>query len=408
MNVNASGRTALAASALWVLISVAAGAAPSSHSHVSKDNIAAASNAFGIDLLGKLVKANPDGNCFISPYSVQEALLLTDNGVSGASKTQIASVLHLSRAPLSGINAQAKAQRASLVVADPKVKIAVANALWASTSTKFNATYQETCRYFYNAPARTVALTTPAGAAAINSWVASKTQGHIKTIVPKTGLPRATSAVLTNAVYFHGAWTTPFPHNDTYPQDFHLTSTKTKKVPTMSRKGGVDYVKTSSYEAVALPYGGGRLRMIVVLPSQNSSVNAYLKSLTAVQWSALSSQLKPTQMLLFMPRVHTNYSASLKPALVDLGMHAPFTASNDFLLMGMPQKSYISDVLHKTTLDIDEDGTTASAATAIVIASLSIHMPPPVVVRIDRPFYCAIQDKQTGLVLFAGAIRNPG
>jgi serine protease inhibitor len=397
-------RSVLLTAALVLGATVAACAAPNMR---SKPMVASASNAFGIDLLGKLVKAAPDGNCFISPYSVQQALLLADNGAAGATKSQIGAVLHLGATSLSDVNAQSKAMRESLAAADPKVKISVANALWADRSFAFKPTYQETCREFYDALTQTVALHQPSGVAAINVWVAQKTEGKIKNIVSSDNLVQA-KAVLTNAVYFHGVWTTPFPRASTYPQDFHTTPQTVKKIPLMSRQGMIEYAKTSAYEVVALPYGGGRLRMVAVLPAENSSVNGFVKSLTTARWSSLTSSLKPTQLRLFLPRVHVDYHANLVPVLKDLGMRDAFAMNADFSPMDGAKDLYMSAVLHKTTLDIDEDGTTAAAATAVIMRTKGIMMPPPITVRIDRPFYCAIQDTQTGTVLFAGAIHNPG
>ncbi|BDI28560.1 serine protease inhibitor [Capsulimonas corticalis] len=368
--------------------------------------VATAANAFGIDLLGKLTKAHPDANCFISPYSVQQALLLADNGAGGITRKQIGTVLHLGTTPLATINIQTKALRESLTSADPKVKIDIANALWADHSFLFTTSYQETCQEFYDAHTQSVALRKPSGAAAINAWVKQKTENKISEIVTPAALIEAV-AVLTNAVYFHGSWTTAFKASDTHPQTFHLSGQSAQQIPTMRREGAIDYAKSSDWEAVALPYGGGRLRMIAVLPAESSSLSAFVETLSAARWSALAQQLQPTRLSLFLPKVHVEYSASLKPALDSLGMRSAFRGDADFTAMGSRKDLLISDVLHKTTLDVDEEGTTASAATAVIMTPKAIMLPPPLTVRIDRPFFCAIQDTQTGAVLFAGAIRKP-
>ena len=402
---NANARLLSLAAALTIGATASAGAA-NVHGGTSTSHIATSANAFGMDLLGKLVQAKPSENCFISPYSIQQALLLADNGAAGVTKTQIETVLHLESTPLTSINAQTKALRDSLTSADPKVKISVANALWADRSFKFSPSYQETCRAFFDAQARTVAFRQPSGAAAINAWVARKTEGKITKIVSREMLVLA-KAVLTNALYFHGAWTTPFQRSGTYPQAFHLTPQSIQQAPTMSRQGMIDYAKSAGYEAVALPYGGGRLRMIAVLPDENSDVNAFVKSLTLARWSSLTDHLTPTRLRLFLPRVHADFGDSLRPELIGLGVHDAFRMNADFTPMDGHPDLYISDVLHKTTLDIDEEGATASAATAVIMQSKAMMMPPPVTVRFDRPFFCAIEDTRTGLLLFAGAIRKP-
>ncbi|BDI28561.1 serine protease inhibitor [Capsulimonas corticalis] len=369
----------------------------------SKPQVATAANAFGIDLLGKLIKAQPDDNCFISPYSVQQALLLADNGAGGITRKQIGTVLHLGTTPLATINAQAKSLRLSLASADPKVKISIANGLWADRSFKFGANYQETCRAFYAAQTQTVSLRQPSGAAAINAWAAQKTEGKIKTIVSPQDLESAVM-VLTNALYFHGTWTDPFRAKDTEHQTFHLTPQKTEQTLTMTQMGMIDYAKTDDWEAVALPYGGGRLRMVVVLPSESQGLNAYVSSLTPDKWSVMAKRLRPTRLRLFLPKAHTEYGASLNPALGSLGMRQAFQSNADFSRIG--SGVLISDIVHKTTLDIDEKGTTAAAVTA-VIGTLSVAAPSPIIMRVDRPFFCAIQDTQTGVMLFAGVIRKP-
>ncbi|MEO7714944.1 MAG: serpin family protein [Capsulimonas sp.] len=397
----------LSVAASLTLSAVHAGAAVNAPKGKSMTQVVTAANAFGIDLLGKLAKGKPDGNCFLSPYSIQQALLLADNGAAGVTKSEIGAVLHLGATPLSEVNTQSNALRGSLHAADPQVKISVANAIWADQSFQFNPSYEETCRKFYAAQAQTVALHQTSGANTINAWVAQKTEGKIKQIVSPAAL-RLAKAVLTNAVYFHGSWTTPFKAHDTRPQPFHLTPQTTAQVPTMSRTGAIDYAKTTNWEAVALPYGGGRLRMIAILPSEDNSLNAFLGSLTAGEWSAITQQLKPTRLSLFLPKVHVDYAASLKPALSSLGMKTAFLDSADFTPMGGRNDIKIFDVLHKTTLDIDEEGTTAAAATAVIMQPKAMMAPPSLTVRIDRPFYCAIQDMQSGAVLFAGAIHNPG
>ena len=380
--------------------------APATAEARPKPQITTAANAFGIDLLHKIIKAKPDGNCFISPYSIQQALLLADNGAGGVTKSQIGAVLHLGSAPLTEVNAQAKALRASLKFADPKVKIDVANALWADQSYKFSASYQKTCREFYGAQTRTVAFGQSSGAAAINAWASQNTRGKINHIVSPSDLAGEVS-VLTNAVYFHGSWATPFNVYETQLRAFHLSSHKAEQVPMMTRLDMIDYVKVDGCEAVALPCGGGRLRMVVVLPAKTSSLNMWVNSLTPAKWSGLTGQLETTRVCLYLPRVHAHYDVSLKTALESLGMRTAFQSGADFthMMPGLPLT--LSDVLHETSLDIDEKGATAAAATAVSTGAYAAPLAPFVTLRIDRPFFCAIQDTRTGLMLFAGAIRKP-
>lgn len=363
------------------------------------DTVSAANTEFGFRLLRLLVKAEPTGNIFFSPFSLSLALSMTLNGTEGRTAKDLAAALGLADLPLGQINEANARLLSSLTAPDLEVTVKIANALWANRSVTLNPAFQDRCRDYY--AARTGPLES---AAAINEWVGANTDGKIKGLVSDADILGA-MLVLTNALYFRGLWQTGFRKSDTRPMPFHLSEGVEKSVPFMCRSGRFSYAETALGQTVSLPYGDGRMRLIALLPPPSQTADVLIQSLDLETWTALTAQLKPTEVTLFLPRFKAEYAARLREPLSALGMASAFAHGRDFLPMGLSD-AFIGDVIHKATLDVDEEGTVAAAATAVVMRGRAAF--PSLVMCVDRPFFLGIWDDAAKTLLFAGVIRDPG
>lgn len=367
--------------------------------------VVAADTAFGLALLGELAHAAPGKNVFVSPFGLADALHMALNGADGATAKALAAGLRLPPAlPPAQVNAANALLLPSLSDPDPKVQLSVANALWARTGTPFRPAFAKTCRDAYGAQASELDFAQPSAAKTVNDWASKNTHGKITAIVDADSLAPA-RLLLTNAVYFHGTWADPFHPEDTASAPFHRETGGPLTLPLMARTGWYAYTQTPRFQAVRLPYGAGRMDMVVLLPRPGVPLDAVVKSLDAKTWAASLAALEPTHVALQLPRFRVEYGQSMTGPLSALGMGAAFAPGADFGPMGLPAGNGLTGVLHKAVIEVNEEGTVAAAVTAV---GAGAGAPSPVTpVRVDRPFVCAIRDSATGALLFVGAIRDP-
>ena len=261
---------------------------------------------------------------------------------------------------------------------------------------------------FYGAALKVLNFKDPGAPAAINSWVAKETSGKITRIVEKIEPP----LVLINAIYFKGTWNRPFNKALTKELPFTLGSGKQKQVPMMSQSGSYMYYQGKNFQAVNLPYGGKtRFGMKIFLPEKNSSLKECFRELNAGNWRQWLASLQPTTGTITMPRFKLEYDASLKAPLKVLGMEVAFDKQKaDFTNLCPPPGAYIDDVIHKTFVEVNEEGTEAAAVTAVKMLPTAARPPSPqktFTMVVDRPFFVAIDDSETGVLLFMGAIFEP-
>jgi serpin B len=240
----------------------------------------------------------------------------------------------------------------------------------------------------------------PDAAATINRWVTTATNQRIRELVTPADLQQAL-LVLTNAVHFKGLWAAPFDEANTEERDFTLLDGRRRRHPMMVQSGRYAYYEDEHLQAVSLPYGRGRVDMVVLLPRPALPITAFLAALTTERWQAWTSQLHPMEGKIVLPRFKVTYGTDLLPALTALG-GASF-AGPDFLGMGAGPL-VIGQVIHKTFLEVDEEGTEAAAATAVVMRK---SLAQPFCMVVDRPFLCAIRDRETGALLFIGLVLDP-
>jgi len=361
--------------------------------------IGAADTAFGLALLQNLAK-KPGENVFISPFSVSQAQMLALNGAGGKTYDQIAAALHTPSIPLEKLNAANAILLSGLQAPDPKVTISVANALWIDHAYQFDPKYQQRCMDYYGAATESLDFSLPASTDHINGWVSDHTKGRIPELVSE-GDVKGSVAILTNAVYFHGTWSVEFDASKTTDSQFWANELTAKPIKMMSNDNDYGYLHTDDFDAVRLPYGKGRIAMYVFLPSRKDGLDSLIGSITPSKWSDWIAQMHKRDTLVNLPRFTVSEKVDLTDPLTDLGM--PIGPGADFSPMGLPG-AYIHKVMHSTFLEVNEEGTTAAAATADIM-TMSAREPLNIVV--DHPFLCAIRDDQTGALLFVGAIRDP-
>jgi len=367
-------------------------------------------NDFGLRLYRELA-AKP-GNVFLSPTSVQLALGMAFNGARGTTKDGMATALGYGTMSLDEVNKANSELLALLANPDPKVDLFIANAVWAKQGVTYDAGFMQRCKDSFLAEPMTVNFASPEAAGTINDWVKQHTRDKIPQIVTAEAIKDAIM-VLTNAIYFKGGWTDEFPASATKDASFTTGEGKQVTVPMMARSARMEYVENEQFQMVRLPYQGQFVGMYVLLPMQGVTLKDCMAKATAASWKEWTDAMMPRQGQLKLPRFKTEYATSLKDSLTALGMADAFDTSKADLNGILPpgatnERVFISDALHKTYLSVDEQGTEAAAATAVIMGITSAPPPSePFQMTVDRPFLLAIADKPTGVILFLGSISNP-
>jgi serine protease inhibitor len=382
---------------------------PISKKSVNPDTkIVAANTKFGFKLFSEVLKSDPSKNVFVSPSSVAFALAMTYNGASGSTQQEMAKALELQGLTLQQINSSNAALKALLENPDPKVQLAIANSLWANQNASFNPDFLQRNRDFYQAKIANLNFTDAQAPGTINDWVKQNTGGKIEKIVQKINPDQA--LFLVNAIYFKGSWTNEFDKQETREYPFLLASGQQKQHPMMSQKGKYKYLENQEFQAVNLPYGNnGRISLYVFLPKQNSNLKAFSQTLKAENWDKWMSQFSKREGSIRLPKFKIDYDITLNNTLKALGMGQAFSSKANFSGMGNGKNLAISEVKHKTFVEVNEQGTEAAAATSVGIMPLSASIPTyaPFQMIVDRPFFCAIRDNQTGSIVFMGSIAEP-
>ncbi|MBI2345514.1 MAG: serpin family protein [Deltaproteobacteria bacterium] len=369
--------------------------------------LADSSTQFGLSLFSRLHGGADRENVFISPASVFLALAMTYNGAEGATKTAMAKVLGLEGRNIAEIHTGVAALHQLLKRPDPKIEVAIANGLWGKPGVDFHPTFLQQAKQVYKA-----AVAPLQSSDAINTWVSKATRGKITSIIDE--LSSEAILVLVNAIYFKGKWGEPFDREATQERPFTLPNSAQKHLPMMTQSDEYWYSSNKEMQAIKLPYGAGRIQMYIVLPAIASNLPTLLQGLDAKRWETWMRQFTWREGTLVLPRFRLEYRAQLNEALTALGMANAFTDQAEFGGIATVPPGWwirIDQVLHKTFVEVNEEGTEAAAATEITMKSAAAEPgtkpPPPFQMIVDRPFLCAIRDEQTGLLLFLGAVVEP-
>ncbi len=386
--------------------------------YVMRDNVtlnprlqqlADAGNAFAWDLYGRL--REEEGNLFFSPSSLAMALAMTHAGAGGETREEMTRVLHVS--PLGDDLHTAMQQQRLLWLSasqEDSLRLNVANRLWGQEGYEFQADFLEVTREKYGAElARLNFGQNQAASQTINQWVEEQTAKKITNLIPPQALNDLTRLVLTNAVYFHGKWQEPFHKQLTREEQFHLLDGSSVQTPFMYQEGGFRYHQQEGLQLLELPYAEGEFSMVILLPEKRGGLPELERQLTAEQVTGWLKSLDRSRTVeVYLPRFQTTAQFQLNSVLAELGMPSPFDPQRaDFTGMNPEGDLYISAVLHKAYVDVNEEGTEAAAATGIVVGVTSAPVDPPPVFRADHPFVYLIRDNSTQSLLFLGRLENP-
>ncbi|MCA6518819.1 MAG: serpin family protein [Pseudanabaena sp. M110S1SP2A07QC] len=371
------------------------------------DRLVSSSTSFGFNLFDRLAKQDPNKNIFISPSSVAIALSMTYNGASGETQEAIAKALELQNIKIDEINDYNRNIQELLANGDTNVELNIANSLWARKDIALEQTFLNKVKEFYQAEISNLDFKDPKAANTINAWVKKNTKDKIDKIVDR--IEPDSMLFLINAVYFKGKWEAPFEKSLTKPQPFTLADGTKIQHPAMSRSGEYRYYDTPTFQAISLPYGTGRFSMEIFLPKSKSSLLEFQKQLTAKNWQEWSTKFTRKEGLIQLPRFKVEYETSLKSALQNMGMAIAFDSDKADFRNLSTIKAFIGEVKHKTFVEVNEEGTEAAAATSIEmkVTSASPSEETPFQMIVDHPFFFAISDRQTGTIIFMGAIKNP-
>jgi len=356
-----------------------------------------------------------DGNLFYSPHSISLALAMTYAGARGETATQMADTMHylLSQSALHpafnslalelskrGEGAQGKDEKG--------FRLNIVNAIWGQKDYKFLSNYLDLLAVNYGAGLRVLDFIKDPNASriTINDWVSDQTEGRIKDLIPEGSITPLTRLVLTNAIYFNAAWLSPFEKEATTNGIFHLVNGTNVTVPMMRNTEHYGYMKSGNTLAVELPYDGSELSM-VILTNTTGKFSDFEKTLTFPTVKAILDELSYTRIALTIPKFEFESQFGLKETLRAMGMVVPFEPGKaDFTGIATLENLQIDDVIHKAFVSVDEAGTEAAAATAVIVGTTSMPA-EPVAVTLDQPFIFLIRDIQTGAILFIGRVMNP-
>ena len=364
--------------------------------------IIAANNQFAFGLLRQARRDHAGENLFLSPTSASMALGMTLNGAAGTTFDSMRLALGFGEASSDEINQGYRSLIDLLLGLDRSVEFAIANSIWARTGVPFSAAFLDAGRTHFDAEIRTMDFGAPATLDAINGWVREKTRDKIPTILDE--IARDEVMFLINAIYFKGRWRITFDPKDTQELPFHRADGTSRMVPTMRLDPEPLRVATAEgHTFVELLYGNGAYAMTLALPAEGNTLGDLTAGLDADRWAEWTGALAETKVGLHLPKFRLEYKRELKEDLSNLGMRVAFDpARADFTRMwtATTENLYLSRVIQKTFVDVNEEGTTAAAVTAVGVGVTSM----PLTISFDRPFLFVLRERLSGTILFVGQV----
>ena len=368
--------------------------------------VASGNNEFAFNLYSQIKNLpeikQAEGNLFFSPYSISTALAMTYEGARGNTAQEMADVLKFSasKPPITPESyreniASAFGSLQKQLQADKETsgyQLNVANALWGQQGYPFLPEFIELNKKYFESGLNEVDFAKSEEARkTINSWVEEKTNEKIKDLMPPGSIDALTRLVLTNAIYFKGDWSIKFKEENTKETDFHVTEEKTAKVPMMYQKESFEYAQLDNMQLLQMPYKGDKLSMLVILPKTIGDMESIESNLNLQTLQSNTKQMRKREVDVYLPKFKmTCGTLDISRILAAMGMKDAFSGAADFSGMSGRKDLYISGVMHKAFVEVNEEGTEAAAATGVAMRLLSIAEPPPVF-RADRPFIFMIR-----------------
>jgi serpin B len=364
------------------------------------------STEFSLKLFEQFAQKSDD-NVVISPFSAYIALSMALNGAAGSTSKQMSESLAVSTT-IDSLNTSNKSLLTALAKTDGKVQLEIGNAIFCDTSIPFKKSFLDLCQQKYDAEIKNVSFADPSTLESINDWCKNKTNGKIPTIVSK--LSDSEKMVILNAVYFKGTWASPFKKGLTQEDEFTTLCGDKRPIKMMNQLENLSYFQNASFQAVAIPYKSNRQSLYVFLPNKKTKWPLFLAEFTQINWNNWLPKFSRAKVYLSLPKFTIRFSQDLSSGLEKIGMAEAFDPdrANFSNMIAPPAKAWISRVLQKTYIDVNEEGTEAAAATAIIMgATMAMVQEPPIEFRVDRPFVLALMDNESKEILFLGSIVKP-
>ncbi|MEX2571604.1 MAG: serpin family protein [Gemmatimonadota bacterium] len=364
------------------------------------ERVTDAYTGFGFELFRRLRAEAPNGNVFASPTSAAFALAMTYNGAVGQTADEMALALGIGDLDHEIVNETNRKWLDALQdTGDPRAELAVANSVWYRESFPILPSFRDRVQTFYDAQIEPITT-----AEVINAWVDDATRGRIDEIIDGQ-IPADVVAYLINAIYFKADWTYQFDEADTRDRPFHRPDGSVAQVPMMHQTGDFEMRSDSEMRMLRLPYGADRFSMVLALPNDGEDLGSIAARLEPDRWKTWMTEFSEVGGLeVGLPRFEVEWESSLVESLETMGMKVPFTPLADFSGMFDGGGAWIDEVLQKTYLKVDEEGTEAAAVTSVSMVTSCCSNPTIV---FDRPFFLAIYDQATETVLFLGQITKP-
>ncbi|MBN8580080.1 MAG: serpin family protein [Anaerolineae bacterium] len=368
-------------------------------------------NAFALDLYQSLRSEN--GNLILSPFSISLALAMTYSGARGETEAQMAEVLNFSgqeqtHTAFNALDLALEDNPLTLDKDQEPMQLSIANSVWAEQTFTFLPDFLDTLSVNYGAGIHLIDFVNNPDPSRkeINKWVSNETKDKINNLLPENAVTPDTKMVLVNAIYFKADWLDPFDADDTYDGTFKLLDGSEVTVPMMGMYSSIAYTGREGFAVAELPYAGGTTVMDLLVPDEGQFEEVESQLNDAFLKDALSN-LQPLQLSLRLPKFKYESAFSLSDTLAGLGMPLAFDDGQaDFSGMTDQQDLFIGNVIHKAFVAVDEKGTEAAAATAVIMEGATA-MQPENMLYIDRPFFFFIRDVETGQILFVGRVLNP-
>lgn len=361
--------------------------------------IIASNTKFAFDIFRQLNNEDRDKSIFISPLSISTALAMTYQGAGTTTRDAMAKVLGYDGYDAAKINETYQNMLRYLHQADSKIKLNISNSIWIRDGEEVKKNFIDVNKNIFDAYVASLDFSKDSAADAINGWISDSTGGLIKKMIEPPISPRVVM-YLINAIYFKGEWKKQFDRKNSTNADFYSGDGSKKEVVMMRRTGKVEYGQGDGYKAVRLPYGKGKTSMYCILPEEGTSVNDFIDSMNPEKWKEIRDIVSETDDVnLQLPRFKQEYGIkNLNDSLISLGMGEAFSESADF--SGIREGIFISRVLHKAVIEVNEEGSEAAGVTVVEMKETAAS--EPVTFIANRPFVYMIVDDETGTILFMG------
>ncbi len=367
-------------------------------------SLVGANTDFGFNIFRELAAEDKGENIFISPLSMLLALAMTYNGALGETGLAMGEALEFSGLDLQELNSGFRDLTIAIENADSDIDMSIANSIWLRDGFKPEEDFVERNKKYYSSEVEELDFSAPDAVATINGWISDATRGKIEKMLSE--IPADVIMYLINAIYFKGNWTHEFDESLTVDEDFNLLDGSSKKVSMMVQRRDFMYFEGDNFSSARLPYGQDKMAMYIILPDAGIGVDAVIESLDGDRWNKITGSFSEIEVNIHMPRFKMEYGIKLlNTALSTLGMVVAFSPEADFSVIA--PDIFISRVLHKAVIEVNEKGSEAAAATVVEMVESAMPEVKTAEFIVDRPFFFVISDDRSGTVLFMGKVVEP-